>query len=90
MWHVIAISCFLHKYIRVLFSAFSKPGSGSFVRPAKLTLGYSFIEALRKVCNYVWFAVCYTAPTCPWVSVMQMLGTRLREEREEEEEKRCL
>ncbi|CAI8010074.1 Tubulin-specific chaperone E [Geodia barretti] len=26
----------------------SKPGSGSFVRPRKVTLGYSFIEALRK------------------------------------------
>ena len=33
----------------MLFSATSKPGSGSFVRPRKVTLGYSFIEALIKV-----------------------------------------
>ena len=27
----------------------SEPGSGSFIRPRKVTTGYSFIEALRKV-----------------------------------------
>ena len=44
---------------------FSHEGSGSFVRPKKISLGYTFIEAIQEACYYY-----YTSHIPSWCSFL--------------------